>query len=192
MIVSPSIVSCRPTPFPHVVTRQALPESMANNVLNWFETAAPWRLRIESFYEQYELNLHQVQLPDNLASLIDSDLIDCLITQMLSPLTEDRLVLVEANAHKLLPGQTIKIHNDFIGDEETHRVLIQLNRNWHDQNGGVLMLFSSPSAEDIERVIRPLHGSCIGFEISPRSFHAVSKIHAGERYTLVYSFKHDK
>lgn len=162
---------------------------MANAALNWFETAAPWHLRIESFYEQHELNLHQVDLPAELTPLVDDEVVETLSVQMLSPLTEDRLMLVEANAHKLVTGQTIRIHNDFIGGEETHRVLIQVNRSWTDQNGGMLMLFSGPVADDVARLIRPLHGSGMGFEISPASFHAVSTIHAGERYTLVYSFK---
>jgi Rps23 Pro-64 3,4-dihydroxylase Tpa1-like proline 4-hydroxylase len=190
VIAGPPAVSYQAKPFPHTVTRQALPASLTDRVLNWFETAAPWRLRIESFYEQYELNLHQIALPEDLVPLIGEDLIKGLIARMLSPLTESRLSLVEANAHKLLPGQTIRIHNDFIGADETHRVLIQVNRNWAEQNGGLLMLFASPSPDDVARLIRPLHGSCLGFEISSVSFHAVSKIHAGERYTLVYSFKH--
>jgi Rps23 Pro-64 3,4-dihydroxylase Tpa1-like proline 4-hydroxylase len=184
-------VSARIAPFPHAVCGRALPMPLANAALEWFETAAPWRLRIESFYEQYELNLHQVGLAPALAPLVadDNEMIEAFAAQMLSPLTDERLMLVEANAHKLLPGQTIRIHNDFIGGEETHRVLIQINRNWTDQNGGMLMVFSSPAVEDIARLIRPTHGSGMAFEISPRSFHAVSTIHDGERYTLVYSFK---
>ena len=95
---------------------------------------------------------------------------------------------VDLTAHKLLPGQKIRIHNDFIPDAETHRVLIQLNSGWKDENGGILMLFNSDNASDIHRAFRPLHNSCVAFAISPQSFHAVSTIHASERYTLVYSF----
>ncbi len=189
MIATHPFVSARVAPFPHTVSGQALSASMAKAALKWFETAAPWRLRLESFYEQFELNLHQVDLPPELALLVDNEVIEEMAVQMLSPLTEDRLMLTEANAHKLLPGQTIRIHNDFIGGEETHRILIQVNRSWTDINGGMLMLFSGPVADDVARLIRPLHGSGLGFEISPKSFHAVSTIHADERYTLVYSFK---
>jgi Rps23 Pro-64 3,4-dihydroxylase Tpa1-like proline 4-hydroxylase len=159
-------------------------------VLHWFEHEAAWRLRVESFYEQYELNLHEAGLPATLSDLIAGDTINRLAQRMLAPLTTDGLVLGEANAHKLLRGQTIKIHNDYIEGTETHRVLIQLNRGWSDENGGILMLFSGPNAADVARLIRPLHGSAAAFEISPISFHAVSTILAGERYTLVYSFKH--
>jgi hypothetical protein len=34
------------------------------------------------------------------------------------------------SAHKLTAGQTIRIHNDWIRGEETHRVLIQVNDGW--------------------------------------------------------------
>ena len=158
--------------------------------MQWFEHKAPWRLRVESFYEQYELNLHQAGLPTALQGLIANETIDCLAERMLGPLLTGTFGLVEANAHKLLPGQTIKIHNDYINGAESHRVLIQINRNWSDENGGFLMLFFGPNSGDVARLIRPIHGSAVAFEISPTSFHAVSTILAGERYTLVYSFKH--
>jgi Rps23 Pro-64 3,4-dihydroxylase Tpa1-like proline 4-hydroxylase len=179
----------RQEPFPHVLATGVLPKALAAAVVAWFETKAPWKLRIESFYEQYELNLHQVDLPAGIACLTDPAWIGELAGALLSPLSDEPLSLVEANAHKLLPGQTIKIHNDYIGGEETHRILIQVNRDWIESHGGLLMLFSSASVADVARVVRPLHASALGFEISPASFHAVSTIHAGERFTLVYSFK---
>ena len=189
MIVADPPIGARPAPFPHVVAHQLCASDSAEQVLHWFEREAPWRLRVESFYEQYELNLHQVGLPTNLRDLIADETMGRLADRMLAPLTDDSLVLVEANAHKLLPGQTIKIHNDYIDGAETHRVLIQLNRNWTDEDGGFLMLFSGPNASDVARVIRPIHCSAMAFEISPSSFHAVSTILAGARYTLIYSFK---
>lgn len=189
MIVADSPIGARPAPFPHVVAHQLCASNFAEQVLHWFEREAPWRLRVESFYEQYELNLHQVGLPTNLRDLIADETIGRLADRMLAPLTQDSLVLVEANAHKLLPGQTIKIHNDYIHGAETHRVLIQLNRSWSDGDGGFLMLFSGPNAADVARIIRPIHRSAVAFEISPSSFHAVSTTLAGARYTLIYSFK---
>jgi Rps23 Pro-64 3,4-dihydroxylase Tpa1-like proline 4-hydroxylase len=188
MIIAEPSISAREAPFPHAVAVRLLSPDLADGALNWFEGDAPWRLRVESFYEQYELNLHQVDLPENLTCLIDAETI-VHVRQMLAPLTADALTLVEANAHKLMPGQTIKIHNDYIGREETHRVLVQLNRHWSDDNGGMLMLFASSDPADVARLVRPLHGSATAFEISPASFHAVSTIRSGERYTLVYSFK---
>jgi Rps23 Pro-64 3,4-dihydroxylase Tpa1-like proline 4-hydroxylase len=95
---------------------------------------------------------------------------------------------VEVTAHKLIPGQRIRIHNDFVPAQETHRLLIQLNRGWSEANGGLLMLFADPDPKSVSRIILPGSRSAFGFSISPRSFHAVTPIRSGERFTLVYSF----
>jgi Rps23 Pro-64 3,4-dihydroxylase Tpa1-like proline 4-hydroxylase len=95
---------------------------------------------------------------------------------------------VVLTAHKLIAGHTIRLHNDFVPERETHRLLIQFNREWQDENGGFLLFFNSPAPEDINRIIRPVHNSSVGFAISPKSNHAVSTVNNGERYTLVYSF----
>jgi Rps23 Pro-64 3,4-dihydroxylase Tpa1-like proline 4-hydroxylase len=108
---------------------------------------------------------------------------------MLAPITDAPLELTEVTAHKLVSGQTIRVHNDHRPKGETHRVLVQLNRGWTDAQGGLLLLFGSAAAEDVRRILRPTHGSAISFAISPQSFHAVSTIQRGERYTLVYSFR---
>jgi hypothetical protein len=91
-------------------------------------------------------------------------------------------------AHKLLPGQRIAIHNDYLVVEETHRLTIQLNRGLSDADGGFFMLFNSGDPADIHRVLRPVRNTAIAFMISPESYHAVSRLHGGVRYTLVYSF----
>ena len=87
-----------------------------------------------------------------------------------------------------MPGQRIAIHNDYLIGEETHRLIVQVNRGLKDEDGGFFMLFNSFDASDVHRVLRPIHGSAIGFEISPASHHAVSRLYGEERYTLVYSF----
>jgi Rps23 Pro-64 3,4-dihydroxylase Tpa1-like proline 4-hydroxylase len=153
------------------------------------ERGAPWKLRIASFYEQWEMHLSSETLPTTLMDLITPTTIGRLSEVMLAPLTAEQLVPVDVTAHKLISGQTIKIHNDFLGGEETHRLVIQLNRGWSDDRGGLIMLFSSSSAADVRRVLRPLHGSAIAFAITPDSYHAVSTVRSGERFTLVYSFR---
>lgn len=150
---------------------------------------APWRLKVASFYEQWELSIDDASLPGGLEYLLKDEFVDALRERMVTPLTVARLDLVEVTAHRLVEGQTIRIHNDYLEGRETHRLLIQLNDGWTDENGGMLMLFGSASNQDLKRVVRPLHGSAFSFEISPASYHAVSTIHGGERFTLVYSFK---
>ncbi len=95
---------------------------------------------------------------------------------------------MDVTVHKLVKSQRIRIHNDYIPGQETHRLLIQLNRGWTDEQGGMLMLFGSPRPEDVRRIVSPIHGTSLGFAISSDSHHAVSAVYSGERHTLVYSF----
>jgi Rps23 Pro-64 3,4-dihydroxylase Tpa1-like proline 4-hydroxylase len=177
-------------PFPHIRVPDILAPEIANLVLGWLQTSAPWVLRVESFYEQHEFSL--------LASNLNADVIDLVSTafvdevrrelQTLFSINTD-LALVDVAAHRLTSGQTIRIHNDYIGDQETHRLLIQLNDGWSIERGGLLMLFKDDNPESVKSVVMPTHGSGFAFEISPFSFHAVSSIREGERYTLVYTFR---
>lgn len=177
-------------PFPHAFVPAILSPDEAAEVLSWLTFDAPWRLRTESFYEQYEFSLLDVEIPQELRDLVASHFIDALRIFLQDYIGAPvRLNLVDVNAHKLIPGQTIRLHNDFIGDEETHRVLIQFNDGWNVENGGILMLFNSSRAEDVDTAYLPIHGSGFGFEISSRSFHAVSTIRTGKRFTLVYTFR---
>ena len=189
MIHAPLPVDTRAEPFPHAVTTSLLSPIIADQVLAWLETEAPWKLRVESFYEQDECALTAATLPPHLRPLLEPEQIRTFVDTMFGSMGAEDLELVEATAHKLSGGQSIRIHNDYLEGGETHRLLVQLNRGWPDQNGGFLMFFSSPHADDVARIVRPLHGCAIAFEISPNSFHAVSPTKAGERYTLVFSFK---
>ncbi len=175
-------------PFPHAVSRWAIVPQLAERTLEWMETSAPWVLRIASFYEQWEIHLDEEELPEGIRDLLSPATVDGLARELLPDLVGAR-ELIEVTAHRMVAGQTIRIHNDFRPDGETHRVLIQLNRGWADDQGGLLMLFGSGRVEDVQRVIRPVHGSGFGFRISESSFHAVSTITGGERFTLVYSFR---
>lgn len=175
-------------PFPYFVCHQALSTQLSSELLIWLENDAPWKLVETDFYEQYEFSFFDIQLPSEISFLTSSEH----LTQVRN-LIEDLFLVkldsrIDFTAHKLISGQRIRIHNDYIPGCETHRLLIQLNRGWDDENGGMLMFFNSKSPSDIHRIFRPAHNSSVGFAISPDSHHAVSTIHKSERFTLVYSF----
>ncbi len=178
------------TPFPHLKIPVFLNEEGAQLALNWLHAKAPWRLRIEHFYEQEEFSLLEVSLADEVKFLVMPAFIDPIREAIRSNFgLADLPTVVDVNAHRLTSGQTIRVHNDFIEGEETHRLLVQLNDGWTTENGGLLMLFDGPAPEELHSIIMPRHRSAFAFEISHRSFHAVSQIKAGERFTLVYSFR---
>jgi len=177
-------------PFPHLRIRTILSEDDADRALNWLRYDAPWTLRIEDFYEQEEFSLLGTNLPSEMSFLMDRSFAVPIRESISSHFQLSRLLtLVDVCAHRLTPGQTIRVHNDFIEGAETHRLLVQLNSGWEKEKGGLLMLFSGPTPEEIHSIILPRHRSGFAFEISHRSFHAVSQIKDEERYTLVYSFR---
>lgn len=176
--------------FPYFRLPEFLDEDEAHAILTWFTQGAPWKLRIASFYEQYECSLLSIDLPRAIRTFVEDKFVDRVRTELVSHLGAlGPLELIDIAAHHLVPNQTIRIHNDYIGAEESHRFLIQVNDGWSIDNGGLLLLFSSDRPDDVETVILPVHRSGFGFSICERSFHAVSTIRKGDRFTLVYTFR---
>jgi hypothetical protein len=173
-------------PFHYATFRECLPTRPGQEVLGWLESDAPWRLKRTEFYEQYEFSCWDCTSP--IASYVTSpttlDAVRTTMTEMFGRNFENSISVV---AHKLFGGQRIGIHNDYLAGQETHRLVIQLNQGLSDDDGGFLMLFNSDNPADIHRVMRPVHLSGFAFEISPSSFHAVSQVHGGVRYSLIYS-----
>lgn len=178
----------RTEPFDHFFMPKAFDEEKSLIILNWLQTKAPWKLVTENFYTQYEFDFKDASLPEEIAFLNDREFLNYLVRQFENLFSRKLTEQVDVTAHKLITGHSIRLHNDFIPGQETHRLLIQLNSNWRDENGGFLLFFRSSDPKDVDRVIRPIHNSSVGFVISPKSNHAVTTIHDGERYTLVYSF----
>jgi Rps23 Pro-64 3,4-dihydroxylase Tpa1-like proline 4-hydroxylase len=175
-------------PFPYLISPEAFSKDVSLEILDWLETDAPWGLVETNFYEQYEFSFADAHVPAHL-SFLQEDIflgglkarIECLFQGALSE-------RIDLTAHKLIPGQRIRIHNDFIPGQETHRLLIQFNRRWTESDGGFLLLFNSSDPADVHKIFCPIHNSVVGLAITPGSHHAVSTIHGGERFTLVYSF----
>jgi Predicted proline hydroxylase len=176
------------SPFCYFTSILALNPNLAAKTLAWLETAAPWKLTKAAFYEQYEFSFWNASLPNEIDVLISDDFIKNLKTEVSLLFDTDLDERIDIAAHKLIHGQRIRLHNDFISGGETHRILIQLNRGWKAEHGGLLLLFNSSDPADIHKAFCPIHNTAIGFEISLRSNHAVSSIHHGQRFTLVYSF----
>lgn len=185
---APQIRGRASRPFCYLLLGRVFPDAVVELLISWLERDGRWRLVETDFYEQYEFSLMDAELPMALAHLVDRAGLDetrHFIEREFGCRLTDRVDLV---AHKLLPGQRIAVHNDYLVGEETHRLTVQLNRGLSDEDGGFFMLFNSCDAADIHRVLRPVSNTAIAFEISTKSHHAVSRLHRGERYTLVYSF----
>ncbi len=177
-------------PFEHFLGHSMRPGA-GQEWLDWLQADAPWKLATTDFYEQYEFSLLHAALAPVVGCLASTATLTALRGWMSKHFGRPLSERVDVTAHKLVPEQTIRIHNDFIPGGESHRLLVQLNRGWGPPQGGYFMLFSGPEPQTVCKVIEPRHGSVQAFAISPRSYHAVSTVHGGERFTLVYSFYQD-
>ena len=175
-------------PFTYFLGESGASISELERWLNWFDTVAPWQEVITNFYEQYEISLLHVEGDLEILGLISNETIDTLHTWMSTQFGGKLASHVDVTAHKLIKGQTIRIHNDHRPNGESHRLLLQINRSWDASHGGYLMFFNGPDSSQVHRIIEPRNGSLQAFEISEQSHHAVSTIHDGTRYTVVYSF----
>jgi hypothetical protein len=176
-------------PFPYFLAHDCVSADAGEALLDWFESDAPWRLVSQDFYDQFEFSLFDARLPAAAAELVHPDTLADLRRRIGAEFGEALSETMEIVAHKLVAGQRIGIHNDFLPGHETHRLTVQLNRGLADADGGFMMLFNSDDATDVHRILRPVSRTGLGFAIGPASHHAVSRMHGGERFTLVYSFQ---
>lgn len=174
-------------PFPHFTESANLEQGSVASALSWLESDASWDLVETDFYEQYELKSSEEEAKTPLAPFVSQAFLEGIRKEAGDVFGRSFSSRVEWAVHKLLQGQRIRIHNDLSTFGETHRVVLHLNRGWTLSQGGLLMLFNSPDAADVQRVLIPLNCSLFGFEISEQSFHAVSLVFKGERFTIVYS-----
>src|SRR5947208_856879 len=123
-------------PFPCFTVARALSEEAEHALLKWFESEAPWRLALMDFYEQYEFDFKDVNLPENLKQLFSESTLNQLRDKVGALLGASLKMQIDITAHKLNRTQKIRIHNDARPDGETHRLLVQLNRGWNEANGG--------------------------------------------------------
>ena len=106
-------------PFHYAVSPEALDPDVCRTVLTWFETEAPWRLVEADFYEQFEFSLWDVQMPERLFFLRERPFLRAITTKIASLFQVALSERVDITAHQLVPGQRIRLHNDFIPGYET-------------------------------------------------------------------------
>ena len=179
-------------PFLHMVIPDCMSERLAESLLTWFEEEAEWKsCAIDDFYQLSDIDLRSAEIPEDLRILVDSAFLEDLRNRVAHFVNAHFSSKIDVTAHKMMPGCRIRVHNDHGDLGQTHRLLVHLNRGWTTENGGLLMLFDEehPSLESSNlKCYLPHHRRAIGFEISPKSFHAVSTVTTGDRYALCFSF----
>lgn len=175
-------------PFDYFFGTLDIDKQLLKDMSLWLNESSFWKYKKTDFYEQYEFSFHDVEIPPHLNYFISNTFLQEISKKITNIFKVNFKEHIDIVAHKLVKGQTIRTHNDYISDKksESHRLLIQMNENWDADNGGFLMLFDN-NQEDVSDLIMPELGSIQGFKISPLSHHAVSTVHNKERFTIVYS-----
>ena len=173
-------------PFPHAWLPRIFPANLNDQALDWLNNSNQWTFTCTDFYKQYEFSLNALPPPPELHFLTSDKTLQRLKSWIQTEFAIHRVELTDVVAHLLESGHGIGIHNDAQENGETLRLLLQLNEH---VVGGELAILRNHRAESVCRLIQPIHGTAIAFEISSSSYHAVIRVKEGRRFTIVYSFR---
>lgn len=168
------------SPFPFFYVDSAFSEQQCAALEHLFLQDAEWQHRDGAFYrcslKEVTEHIPATFLTEVLARMRE-------ITGL--PLT-NRVVVT---AQRMQPGQVIGIHSDrpLVG-YEIARLVVQLNKQWSAEHGGVLELFASPESEAIFSV-NPEYNKAFGFLLHVDSYHGVTEV-TQPRQTVVFNFWH--
>lgn len=130
-------------PYPHAQAERFFSPGLCSALLDYLESAVAWQERhIDDFYDLLQIDLTQVELQAEVRFLTTPGFLDELrrgVERLFGCVLDRR---AEVTVHKMLPGYKIKVHTDS-GKGQSHRLLVQLNRGWSEEAGGVLMLLDS-------------------------------------------------
>ena len=177
-------------PYPHIVSPQFYTEAFAETLLDWLESQQDWHLKEGILFEQYELGFSRFTHCKEIEGLWDGAVLARLRDAVTPAIGQPVSGRINIHAHKLVPGQFTNIHTDMI-PEETHRLVVQLNRGRADDSGGNLMLLTGSRPADMSVVFKQTSNSAVGFKLGAESFHAVGRVKEGTRFTVIYTFLAD-
>lgn len=175
-------------PYPHAVLEAALGGSEAGELLRWLSEDASWVVESNDLYTQYRCT--------NILDLIFCDRVRIRSALMrLAGALEQTFDVridrrrVEVSAHKLVRGQYIGAHTDMPhGVTETHRAVISVASPTAPVVGGELTLLRSEHPSTAAVRIAHAQDRAVLMELSDRSFHAVTPVRSGSRYSLVTGY----
>ena len=167
-------------PFPFFLVNAAFTEVQCAALDQLFSQDIEWQHRDAAFY--------RCSLSD-VTEIIPATFQTDILTRMREitglPLVDRVLV----TAQRMLPGQVIGIHSDrpLLG-YEIARLVVQLNKQWQAEHGGVLELYSAPDGEVVFSV-NPEYNKAFGFLLHAESYHGVTEA-SQPRQTVVFNFWH--
>jgi hypothetical protein len=188
-----TVAEARSRPFRYVVFTSVFQPVYARKLADNLNNEVSWRLRKADYFKFFENDSPTVGQPGNIEPFSSPDTLTLLRSRMEKIFAVSLSHNITVAAHRLQRGQYIGIHNDRPGRHgETHRLVVNLSHQLSDGDGGFLVFFNSGDAMDIHRAFRPSFNSGVAFKLSAKSYHAVSRLKARSRLTLVYSFREQR
>ena len=177
-------------PYAHIVSPRFYTKPFADKLLAWLESEPTWRLKDTIRYAQYEFGFSQFKHCKEIEGLWNGAVLARLRQEVIRASGVAVSNRMNISAHKSVPGQFAYIHTDEV-PEEVYRVIVQLNHGRPDNSGGNLILLAGSKPADMAVVFRQVSNSAVGFELGPKSYHAVGRVHSGSRFTIIYTFLSD-
>jgi len=181
-------------PFRHSFCSEVLPWSVVSDVLDWCDNYQYWKHKtLPNFLSLYSNRPSIDEVPTNISWLFSENAFYEAKTFVEKSYDVNLSNQVDIQFQKMSSGDFVRIHSDYHNEkQQTHRFLVHFNKEWNETNGGFFMLFGDKAGgPDISNPIAylPKCNFAFVFEISELSHHAVSQVHDGNRYTLMYSFR---
>lgn len=172
-------------PFPHIKVAPVLSQGSAEELLRLLDDMI-WRRTIQQYYE---FNIPAVsdekeRLCHHLSRWRTENVIRCYLGKNLSASLGRE---AEVDIHQYLPKTGVGVHTD--GPAREARFVLNLNRGWYPDQGGVWILSENSDLKQPVSYIPPLHNTGFGFLTTAGSYHALSQRFSSTSYALVFRFK---
>jgi hypothetical protein len=168
-------------PFPHVVLDGFLPDDVHDHVVAETEAAPSDAWIVMRGGEERKLALHDEASMGDVSRHLFAQLKSSTFVTFLEALTGIRGLIPNVHFESggglfqnergcMMPVHVDYNRNDHLGLDRRVNLLLYLNRNWSERDGGHLELWDE-KAERCERRILPIANRCVVFSGSDRTFH---------------------
>jgi len=176
-------------PFRHALADRPLTPSIADALLEWLEGIPAWSLNDGGFFRSWELALDRLTPPPQCRVMFQPEGLAELEQSAAALFSQPIRLHGPIVAHRMEPGQGVGVHSDKpTQGDETHRIVVQLSRPAGLADGGHVVLLAGERPGLARRILPRAHNTAIAFRLGEHSPHAITRVRAGMRYSIVPSF----